>query len=90
MLLKRAMQSFQTNHIHQTISKIRPCYCNGQPLHERLPEPAFPRDKIKLTDLADISIIEAPSLSKLATFDTRFLGVDRNTPITRAINARMN
>ena len=47
------------------------------------------KDKIKLSDLADIQIVEAPKLSRLETFDTRLLSVDRNTPLARALNARM-
>lgn len=53
-------------------------------------EASFDKEKIKLSDLGDIQIIGAPSLSKLDTFDTRMLSVDMNTPLARAINAKWN
>jgi hypothetical protein len=48
------------------------CYCHGKPLDNHY----FDKSKLRLTDVADIQIIEAPNLHKLNTFDTsQYLGV---------------
>ena len=44
----------------------KPCYCDGKPIPIKPPsakQAFFDREKIKLSDLADINIIEAPNLA---------------------------
>jgi len=57
---------------------------------QQFKETAFDKDKIKLSDLADITIIDAPSLARLSTFNTSKLSVEQNTPLARAIRERMD
>ena len=43
-----------------------------------------------MSDLGDIQIVSAPRLAKLDTFKTDMLSVDRNSPLARALDARIN
>ena len=95
LLMERAMRSFQTMHTHSAAEvDSRLCFCNGQPVPVMPPpqaqEATFDKSKIKLSDLADITIVEAPSLVRLQTFKTAMLEPDNNTPLSRAIKDRMN
>lgn len=50
-------------HSYQA-SVEKPCYCDGRPIPPAYQEVAFDKKTLKLSDLADINIIEAPKLAK--------------------------